>query len=295
MLRPPIAALVLLLGAPSIAQDDSASAAARLRALLDEYRADGGSFRKATTDAERNAAVAQMDRFALRFVALLEHHPADPVALDVALEAIRSLNAVESLTQGTFTMNEKVFPTRGRDDLAGRGVAVLERNHLRSERLGPICLRMSYGLRPEFEAFLRAVVRANPAREVRAIACLALAQLRHARLLKLALVSDRPELADRYADLFGRERFAAWCRQDRVAASREVEALFERCSTEYGEVAHPYGGTIGERARSELFEIRHLAAGKLAPEIEGVDQDGHRFKLSDYRGRVVLLDFWQEH
>ena len=35
-----------------------------------------------------------------------------------------------------------------------------------------------------------------------------------------------------------------------------------------------------------------LAIGKLAPEIIGVDIDGTKFKLSDYRGKVVVLDFW---
>ena len=29
-----------------------------------------------------------------------------------------------------------------------------------------------------------------------------------------------------------------------------------------------------------------------APEIEGNDLDGVAFKLSDYRGKVVVLDFW---
>lgn len=29
-----------------------------------------------------------------------------------------------------------------------------------------------------------------------------------------------------------------------------------------------------------------------APEITGVDVDGKEFKLSDYRGKVVVLDFW---
>jgi peroxiredoxin len=38
--------------------------------------------------------------------------------------------------------------------------------------------------------------------------------------------------------------------------------------------------------------MRNLAVGKPAPEIEGVDVDGVAFKLSDYRGKVVLLDFW---
>jgi cytochrome oxidase Cu insertion factor (SCO1/SenC/PrrC family) len=34
--------------------------------------------------------------------------------------------------------------------------------------------------------------------------------------------------------------------------------------------------------------------GRPAPEIEGVDADGRAFRLSDYRGRVVLLHFWRE-
>jgi hypothetical protein len=32
--------------------------------------------------------------------------------------------------------------------------------------------------------------------------------------------------------------------------------------------------------------------GDLAPEIVGNDVDGSEFKLSDYRGKVVVLDFW---
>jgi hypothetical protein len=35
-----------------------------------------------------------------------------------------------------------------------------------------------------------------------------------------------------------------------------------------------------------------LALGQLAPDIQGQDLDGVPFKLSDYRGRVVVLDFW---
>ena len=35
-----------------------------------------------------------------------------------------------------------------------------------------------------------------------------------------------------------------------------------------------------------------LRIGTAAPEISGEDIDGVPFKLSDYRGKVVLLDFW---
>jgi hypothetical protein len=41
-----------------------------------------------------------------------------------------------------------------------------------------------------------------------------------------------------------------------------------------------------------LFEIESLQPGMTVPEIEGKDLDGAAFKLSDYRGKVVLIDFW---
>jgi len=47
-----------------------------------------------------------------------------------------------------------------------------------------------------------------------------------------------------------------------------------------------------ESAKGELFEMHNLAIGKVAPEIEGEDVDGKKFKLSDYRGKVVVIDFW---
>jgi hypothetical protein len=34
------------------------------------------------------------------------------------------------------------------------------------------------------------------------------------------------------------------------------------------------------------------AVGQPAPEINGEDIDGVAFQLSDYRGKVVMLNFW---
>ena len=50
--------------------------------------------------------------------------------------------------------------------------------------------------------------------------------------------------------------------------------------------------TIAAAAKVELFELRNLRVGKTAPDIEGEDLDGKKFKLSDYKGKVVVLDFW---
>jgi peroxiredoxin len=43
-----------------------------------------------------------------------------------------------------------------------------------------------------------------------------------------------------------------------------------------------------------LFRIRHLSVGKPAPEIVGTDAEGRTFKLSDFRRKVVLLDFFAD-
>ncbi len=36
----------------------------------------------------------------------------------------------------------------------------------------------------------------------------------------------------------------------------------------------------------------NLVMGKVAPDIVGVDLDSTAFKLSDYKGKIVMLDFW---
>jgi hypothetical protein len=45
-------------------------------------------------------------------------------------------------------------------------------------------------------------------------------------------------------------------------------------------------------ARARIYETLFLAVGKEAPEIEGEDTEGQPLRLSDYRGKVVLLKFW---
>jgi len=50
--------------------------------------------------------------------------------------------------------------------------------------------------------------------------------------------------------------------------------------------------TYGKRAESTIFEIERLQIGMAAPDVEGEDLDGVAFKLSDYLGKVVVLDFW---
>ena len=47
-----------------------------------------------------------------------------------------------------------------------------------------------------------------------------------------------------------------------------------------------------ERAAGQKFMKERLQIGMVAPDIEAPDLDGVNFKLSDYRGKVVVIDFW---
>lgn len=174
-------------------------------------------------------------------------------------------------------------------------MTLLVRNHVRSEKIGPICLRVASGFRREYETFLRSILEKNPHKSVQGLACLALAQYLNDRTKRLAQISKQPEALQKYQQLFGREYLAELKRKDRRVAAREVERLLERARDVYGDEKIPYEGTVRAKASAELFELQYLNVGRTAPEIEGLDQDGKSFTLSGYRGKVVLLDFWNKY
>jgi hypothetical protein len=68
-------------------------------------------------------------------------------------------------------------------------------------------------------------------------------------------------------------------------------AMLETVAAEYKDVKL-YNRPIGPMAEGNIFEHKFLSEGKVVPEIEGEDVDEAKFKLSDYRGKVVMLDFW---
>lgn len=49
---------------------------------------------------------------------------------------------------------------------------------------------------------------------------------------------------------------------------------------------------LGDVAERELYELRHLSIGCVAPDLTGEDLDGRKLKLSDYRGKTVVVTFW---
>src|SRR5262249_47325115 len=121
---------------------------------------------------------------------------------------------------------------------------------------------------PDGEKKLRTVLEKSPHKNVQGVACFSLAQY-------LKRYSERPGQKPEQAENM----------------RKEAEELFERAAAKYGDV--PLANkNLAELTKVELFEVRNLAIGKAAPEIEGEDIDGKKFKLSEYKGKVVVLDFW---
>jgi hypothetical protein len=256
------------------------------KALLKEYQL-ASSPGVALSDEERMKFVGRVYRLrnelAVRFVELAEKNAKDPIALDCLMQAVWQVN-------GTPWPVELV----GQDSATPRALTLLLRDHIQSDKLGTVCQRVCFGFHKEYETFLRTVLEMSPHRDVQAVACIGMAHFLNNRMQRIDLVNEQPELAKEFEDLFGREYLKELQRQDGARAIAQAESLFEQAVEKYGDVKFPDGTTVGEKAKAELFESRHLRVGKQAPEIEGEDQDGVRFKLSDYRGKVVLLDFWSQ-
>jgi hypothetical protein len=281
--------LVLMMNLPVGAadvngQDKSVSPAEQYKALREEYdKASGSSVPLSDTERLKFIGLVykQRNALALKFLELAEKYPNDPIALDALMQAV-------------WQVNTTPWPVElvGEDTASARALELIQRDHIRSDKLGPLCQRVSYGFHKQYEEFLRTVQVKNPHKNVQATACQSLAHFLNNRLQRLDLCQEQPELAQQFAGLYGKEYLKQLQRQDRDKAIKEVEAVLEQAAEKYGDVMLPGGDTVAARAKIELFEIRNLSVGKEAPDIEGEDQDGKRFKLSDYRGKVVLLDFW---
>src|SRR5262249_37026945 len=228
-------------------------------------------YAQAKTDPERQKLREKYPevagKLAPKFLGLARQHPNDPAALDALVWVASNVRG------GTGNQNP-----------SAQALPTLRRDHRNSDKLGPVCDRLADRFDPESQQFLHGLMEESPSKDVRGRACLALA-------MQLRNWVEAREIAPEYEAIVGKENMARLKKADPGKLNREAEDLFERAVTRFADLK--YGrGTIGDRARSDLFEMRHRAAGKEAREVEGTDADGKQFKLSDYRGKVVLLDFW---
>jgi hypothetical protein len=263
--------------------DKPATPQEQYRALVKEYQDQLEGFSKAyqaaKTQEERNKIFQekypQPDKFAPKFLALAEKNPKDPAAVEALVWVVNNTGGMP-----------------GKDSPHAKALDLLLREHVASDKIGPVCSRLAYQPDKEAEKFLRTILEKNSHKEVQGEAALALAQQGKNRLELVKRIKDQPAMASFYEAQFGKDYLDQLRKQDPEKAVKEVEKLFESANAKYGDVKTP-SGTVGEQAQAQLFALRHpIEVGKPAPEIEGEDLEGQKFKLSDYKGKVVLLDFW---
>jgi len=131
------------------------------------------------------------------------------------------------------------------------------------ERMTPILLR--YLSDPEKAELRNKVCERTQSPSVKAT-CL------YARAMELA---EQDELSE--AD-----------RKQAIQLLKEIERDYGKEMAYVSRTPRPFAEVV----RDNVFQLENLYIGAIAPDIEAPDLDGVPFKLSDYRGKVVLLDFW---
>jgi len=101
-------------------------------------------------------------------------------------------------------------------------------------------------------------------------------------------VLDRVAKASPHADVRAACLFVSGVLRMRESpdSAAEARALLQRVTKEHA------GTTWAEQAEAFLFELDHLQVGMVAPDFQAADEKDAPYRLSDYRGKVVVLDFW---
>jgi peroxiredoxin len=182
---------------------------------------------------------------------------------------------------------------------AGEALDLLYRAHLGSDKLTPIC---HMGRHPQFlqnplmERFLHAVLRSNTHPSVQAQACLSLARIaldRAAIVEEIKRKGKDSDYARRLEPFYGSDEIRRLSSSDPVDLRREAEGYLNRLAKEYGSLP-VYGEKVSfsEKASSLRADLSELVVGRPALEIDGADVNGVKMKLTEFRGKVVMLVFW---
>jgi hypothetical protein len=269
-------ALALLVLLPAVrGRDDPqpGTPAEQVKALTKEFQGAMDAYQQALRDLQAKQAKTRPEAYTKRFLDIAEKNPKDPAA-------------VEALT---WVLQH----TPGRDPSRERAVELLKRDHLESANLAPVFEALSRGYDKASRELALEALKKNPHREVQARACLMLAERLDQSLKMQEQFKERPPVVQTYERILGKDVVVDIQQLDPEKATKEIEEFYEKVADKYADLKDPQYGTLGKLARKKLDTLRHpITIGKPAPDIEGEDVDGKAFKLSDYKGKVVLLDFW---
>lgn len=226
----------------------------RQRQFYDELRAAGRD--DATVSRANDEWQTFVRGHADRLKALIRAHPDDPAAFEGIL----------------------VLAGTARWPLDDDMVQMVLGQHRDHPKMGQLCFDLRQRGRESWaERIIRATAERHALPAVRGQALYALADYYRYRGLPVT-GNPRPDAADA-------QRWLAQAERDYTEVVRNSSGVRAPDGT----------AKLGDLAAAQLARLRNLlnlVVGRLAPDISGEDIDGKPFKLSDYAGKVVVLDFW---
>ena len=174
---------------------------------------------------------------------------------------------------------------------ADRAITMLVESHAAHREIEELYLHIGNNPSLKVAVFYRRViaVNKNPTAVGRAHFRLGNYLVRQAEIARE--VRANPDSLDKFKLFYGSALTEYLQKVDLSSIRKDALKQFTIAVEKYPKV-RTYKGELSELAGREKFKMEHLTVGGVAPEIVGEDIAGKPMRLSDYRGKVVLLDFW---
>lgn len=166
-------------------------------------------------------------------------------------------------TQGLIVTNTNgsTTPVFAKENEAIRTAVVSY--HMNSVKLVPMCVALVADKDPRGLVILEKIQASHTDKKIQGVAALGAA-------MRLKDIGDDREILKRRIDYLRKA----------IIQSADVDIS---------------GTTVAKLAEEELYIIRFLSKGSTAPELTGVDAAGRPLALSTYKGKIVVLLFWNSN
>ena len=195
-------------------------------------------------------------------------------AADQLIALIKSNRTDPDVLEGLILLQGDMSYSLSVDPLLAE---IVLNDQMKSPKMGRLCYQMCYYNNDKVaETILTAMAEKHPMREVRGQATYALGEY-----YRETARDDwgRPMTPEQTASLLAN-------------AAKKFDDVIKN----FGDVKSPDGKeNLSERAATALTRVKNipnLRVGKASPDVNGEDLDGLMIKLSDYRGKVVVLVYW---
>ncbi len=196
-------------------------------------------------------------------------------------------------TKGAFAALGWIVNNDQSGKLSGTVLPMIARDFPNQEGIGDLCLGITRNESLATRDFLKHIIEASDNKTTKGRAIFALAKwTSHAAKTLKRLTGKNKSAAEITAKRAG-EKTVAFLKETGTKKLRmEALTLFKQVESKFADVPYYRDTKIGTWAKSAIFEMTKLNIGQEAPDITAEDIDGVEFSLSDYKGKVVVLDFW---